>query len=173
MNTARIGLACGALVAASIALSAIHPWGNLRSGVGSDSPLLQGSNVPEDIRRVLERKCGDCHSEKTRYPAYSRLAPVSWMIEHDIHEGRGRLDLSRWQDYTVDTRVDLLTRIASESRSGEMPLKQYLILHPDNRLTTQEQQQIYDWAKAERRRIRQQMSENSGKTTLGARTEKP
>jgi cytochrome c len=173
MNTARIGLACGALIAASIALSAIHPWGSLRSGVGSNSPLLQGSNAPEDIRRVLEKKCGDCHSEKTHYPAYSRLAPVSWMIEHDIHEARGRLDLSRWQDYTDDARVDLLTRIASESRSGEMPLRQYLILHPDNRLTTQEQQQIYDWAKAERRRIRQQLSGNSGKPTLGSRTEKP
>ena len=95
------------------------------------------------------------------------------MIEHDIHEGRGRLDLSRWQDYTVDTRANLLTRVASELRSGEMPLKQYLILHPDNRLTTQEQQQIYYWAKAERRRIRQQVSENSGKPTLGSRTEKP
>jgi cytochrome c len=173
MNTVKIGLACGALLAASIALSAIHPWGNLRSGVGSNSGLLQGSKVPEDLRGVLEKKCGDCHSEKTHYPAYTRLAPVSWMIEHDIHEGRGRLDLSRWQDYTGDARVDLLTRIASESRSGEMPLKQYLLLHPENRLTTREQQQIYDWAKAERRRIRQQLSENSGKPALDSRIEKP
>jgi len=173
MNKAKIGFACGALMAASIALSAIHPWGNLRSGTGSNSPLLQGSSVPEDVRRVLEKKCGDCHSEKTHYPAYTRLAPVSWMIEHDIHEGRGRLDLSRWQDYTADARVDLLTRIASESRSGEMPLKQYLLLHPDNRLTTQEQQHIYDWAKAERRRIRQQLSETSGKPALDSRIERP
>jgi cytochrome c len=95
------------------------------------------------------------------------------MVEHDIHEARGRLDLSRWQDYTADTRVDLLTRIASESRSGEMPLKQYLLLHPDNRLTTQEQQQMYDWAKAERKRIRQQLSETSGKSALDSRIERP
>jgi len=173
MNTAKLGFTCGALVAASIALSAIHPWGDLRSGVGSNSPLLQGSNVTEDVRRVLEKKCGDCHSERTHYPAYTRLAPVSWMIEHDIHEGRGVLNLSRWQEYTADNRVDLLTRIASESRSGEMPLKQYLFLHPDNRLTTQEQQQIYDWAKAERKRIRQQLSENVGKPALDSRIERP
>jgi cytochrome c len=173
MNTVKLGLACGALLATSIALSAIHPWGNPRSGIGSNSGLLQGSNVPEDVRRVLEKKCGDCHSEKTHYPAYTRLAPVSWMVEHDIHEARGRLDLSRWQDYTADTRVDLLTRIASESRSGEMPLKQYLLLHPDDRLTTQEQQQIYDWAKDERRHIRQTLSETSGKSALDSRIERP
>lgn len=173
MKAAKLGFCCGALVAASFALSAIHPWGNLRTGVDQNSPLLQGSNVAEDVRRVLARKCGDCHSENTHYPPYTRLAPVSWMIERDIHEGRRVLNLSRWQDYTADTRIDLLTRIASESRSGVMPLKQYLILHPGNRLNTQEQEQIYDWAKAERRRIRQQVNENSGKPTFGSRTEKP
>jgi cytochrome c len=173
MKALKIGLACGTLFTLSIALSAIHPWGNLRSGIETNAPLLQGSNVPEGVRRVLEKKCGDCHSENTHYPAYTRLAPVSWMIERDVHGGRSVLDLSRWQDYTADTRVDLLTRIASESRSGEMPLKQYLLLHPDNRLTTPEQQQIYDWAKAERRRIRQQLSENSGKPAIDSRIERP
>jgi cytochrome c len=173
MNATKIGFACGALFAASIALSAIHPWGNVRTGVQPDTQLLQGSNVPEDVRHVLEKKCGDCHSGNTHYPAYTRLAPVSWMIERDVHGGRSVLDLSRWQDYTADARVDLLTRIASESRNGEMPLKQYLLLHPDNRLTTQQQQQIYDWAKAERRRIRQQMSENSGKPALDSKMERP
>jgi cytochrome c len=173
MKAINIGFAFGSLFAASIALSAVHPWGNPRTGVQPDAQLLQGSNVPEDVRRVLEKKCGDCHSGNTHYPAYTRLAPVSWMIERDVHGGRSVLDLSRWQDYTADARVDLLTRIASESRSGEMPLKQYLLLHPDNRLTTQEQQQIYDWAKAERRRIRQQLSENSGKPALGSKMERP
>src|SRR5579863_2745642 len=161
MNVQRIGFVCGALFVGSVALSAIHPWGDPRTGVQPNAQLLQGSNVPEDVRRVLEKKCGDCHSGNTHYPAYTRLAPVSWMIERDVHGGRSVLDLSRWQDYTAEARVDLLTRIASESRSGEMPLKQYLLLHPDNRLTTQEQQQIYDWAKAERRRIRHKLSEDS------------
>jgi predicted ATP-dependent Lon-type protease len=74
---------------------------------------------------------------------------------------------------THNTQADLLTRIASEARSGEMPLKQYLFLHPDNRLTTEEQQQLYDWAKAERRRIRQQLSGNSNKPAVNSRTERP
>ena len=173
MNVQRIGFVCGALFVGSFALSAIHPWGNPRSGVEPKAQLLQSSNVPEEVRRVLEKKCGDCHSENAHYPAYTRLAPVSWMIERDVHEGRTVLDLSRWQFYTADSQADLLTRIASEARSGGMPLKQYLLLHPDNRLTADEQQQIYDWAKAERRRIRQRLSENLNKPAVNSRTERP
>jgi cytochrome c len=160
-------------LAASIALATVHPWGNPRAGLEHGAPLLQGSNVPEDVRRVLEKKCGDCHSANAHYPAYTRLAPVSWMIERDVHEGRSAFDMSRWQDYTAENQISLLTRIGSESRSGEMPLKPYLLLHPGNRLTAREQDLIYDWARAERKRIRQQPSGSSDKPGLQSRIEKP
>jgi cytochrome c len=173
MNRAKIELACGCLFAASIALATVHPWGNPRSGVEPGAPLLQGSNVPDDVRRVLEKKCGDCHSPNTHYPVYTRLAPVSWMIERDVHGGRSAFDMSHWQAYTVDNQISLLTRIGSESRSGEMPLKPYLLLHPGNRLTAHEQQLIYNWTKAERRRIRQQSSGSQDKPGLQSRILKP
>jgi cytochrome c len=173
MNRAKVELTCGCLLAASIALATVHPWGNPRSGLERGAPLLQGSNVPEDVRQVLEKKCGDCHSANTRYPIYTRLAPVSWMIERDVHEGRSAFDMSRWHDYSTDNQISLLTRIGSESRSGEMPLKQYLLFHPGNRLTTREQELIYNWAKAERRRVRQQASGSPDKPGLQSRIEKP
>jgi cytochrome c len=173
MNRAKIELACGCLLAASIALATVHPWGNPRSGVEREAPLLQGSNVPEDVRQVLEKKCGDCHSANTHYPVYTRLAPLSWMIERDVHEGRSAFDMSRWQEYSADNQISLLTRIGSESRSGEMPLKPYLLFHPSNRLTTREQELIYDWAKAERKRVRLQASGSPDKPGLQSRTEKP
>ena len=173
MNRAKIELACGCLLGASIALSAVHPWGNPRSGADSGAPLFQGSNVPENVRSVLEKKCGDCHSAKTHYPAYLRLAPVSWMIERDVREGRSVFDMSRWQDYTPASRVSLLTRIGSESRSGEMPLKPYLVLHPGDRLNADERQLIYDWAKAERKRIRQQLIGQSEMPGLDSKMERP
>jgi len=110
---------------------------------------------------------------RSLFSIYTRLAPVSWMIERDVHEGRTVLDLSRWQFYTADNQADLLARVASEACSGGMPLKQYLLIHPDNRLTAEEQQQIYDWAKAERRRIRHQRSENLNKPAVNSRTERP
>jgi cytochrome c len=172
MNRAKIELAFGCLFAASIALATVHPWGNPRSGFERGAPLLQGSGVPEDVRRVLEKKCADCHSANTHYPVYTRMAPVSWMIERDVHEGRRAFDMSRWQDYSTDNQISLLTRIGSESRSGEMPLKHYLLLHPGNRLTPGEQELIYNWSRAERKRIRQQASGSADKPGLQSRIEK-
>ena len=173
MNAPKIQLACGVLFATSIALSTVHPWGNPRSGIQPNAQILQGSNVPEDVRHVLEKKCGNCHSESTHYPIYTRFAPVSWMVERDVHDGRNALDMTRWQYYTGDGQVDLLTRIGSEARSGGMPLKQYLVLHPQDRLTSQEQELIYNWAKAERKRIRQQLSVDPNKPALSSKVEKP
>jgi cytochrome c len=173
MNRAKIELACGCLLAASIGLATVHPWGNPRAGAKPGTPILQGSNVPEDVRRVLEKKCGDCHSANAHYPVYTRLAPVSWMVERDVHEGRSAFDMSRWQDYTAENQISLLTRIGSESRSGEMPLKPYLLLHPGNRLTAREQDLIYEWARAERKRLRRQPSGSPDKPGLQSRIEKP
>jgi cytochrome c len=99
-------------------------------------------------------KCGDCHSDNTRWPLYSKVAPVSWLVEHDVHEGRATLNLSRWESYSVEMQASLLSRIASEARSGQMPLKQYVQLHPEMRLSGPEQQQIYDWARSERKRLK-------------------
>jgi cytochrome c len=156
MKSARIALAAGVVFAASIVLSLVHPWGDVRSGVQAHTAILDGSNVPAEVQQVLEMKCADCHSNNTRWPAYSRLAPGSWLMERDVHEGREHLNLSRWQQYNLESRIDLLAKIASEARSGEMPVKQYLLLHPKARLSEFEQQLIYDWAKSERKRMKSQ-----------------
>jgi cytochrome c len=157
MNPTRIAIAASTLFAASIALSFVHPWGNLRSEAKAHTPLLDGSAVPDEVRHVLGAKCADCHSANTEWPLYSNLAPGSWLVEHDVHEGRNHLNMSQWQRYNLETQFDLLTSIASEVRSGRMPVKQYLILHPRARLSSEERQLIYDWAKAERKHVKQQI----------------
>jgi predicted Fe-S protein YdhL (DUF1289 family) len=79
-------------------------------------------------------------------------------VEHDVHEGREHMNLSRWQQYSNDERIDLLSRIATQLRQGKMPPKQYLLMHADARLSAEEQEQIRAWAKAERSRLKAQSS---------------
>src|SRR6202022_844764 len=85
------------VVAAGMGLGYVHPFGNPRAepakGLGT---LLQGANIPADAKAVLVTKCADCHSNETRWPAYARVAPGSWLIEWDIVEARKKMDLSRW-----------------------------------------------------------------------------
>lgn len=154
MARGKLLLLPGIALAGCALLSLVHPWGDLRSTSRNQAPILEGSKAPAEVQQVMEAKCADCHSEKTQWPIYSKVAPASWLVERDVHEGREHLNLSRWQQYSLESRVDLLTKIAGETRSGQMPVQQYLLLHPSARLSTAEQQLLYDWAKSERKRLR-------------------
>lgn len=154
MKPMAVIAAAGGIAAASFALSFIHPFGNVRNVPSAGSGILDGSQVPPDIRAVLESKCGDCHSNATHWPVYSRFAPGSWLVERDVMEGRQHLNLSNWAQLDKMNQMDLLTKIGSEARSGEMPVKQYLLLHPSARLTDAEKETIYGATRAERKRLK-------------------
>jgi hypothetical protein len=150
-RTLSIGATIAALSVA--ALSLIHPWGNLHTASPGGGAILAGANVTDEIRTTLAHKCGDCHSNNTGWPLYSRIAPTSWLVEHDVHDGRQRMNLSSWEKYSIDNRIDLLGKMGTQLRQGKMPLKQYLLLHPDARLSESERKLIVDWTKAERKRL--------------------
>ena len=83
----RIAITYGGLVlAAAVGLSFVHPWGDVRN-VDERGEMFGGSEVPRGVREVLEQKCADCHSNRTHWPVYSRLAPGTWLMEHDVSEG--------------------------------------------------------------------------------------
>lgn len=84
-------------------------------------------------REVFFRACGDCHSNTTDWPWYSRVAPVSWLIARDVVEGRRRLNVSEWNSHQRGA-----DEAAEAILEGEMPLPIYLIMHPEARLTDAE-----------------------------------
>lgn len=88
-------------------------------------------------RELFFRSCGDCHSNQTRWPWYSRVAPVSWLVAHDVKGGRGHLNVSEWDRPQEDAN-----EAAEELRDGEMPLTMYLIAHPGARLTGAEKAEL-------------------------------
>jgi cytochrome c len=143
----------GLLLAAAVGLSFVHPWGNVRN-VDAGGELFGGSEVPQDVRQVLEHKCADCHSNRTHWPVYSWLGPGTWLMEHDVSEGRAALNFSRWQQMRAEERIDALSKIAAEVRSEEMPPTAYTMMHPGRHIYDEEKQKVAAWARAERRRIR-------------------
>ena len=151
-----IGFACLFLVAFCMAFSFVHPWGNVRN-IAPGGQILEGSAMPDDVRSVLERKCADCHSNHTHWPAYSRLAPISWLTERDVQAGRSALNLSAWAGIDAQDRIAALAEIAAEVRSGEMPPKPYARMHAAF-LSESDKQRITAWSRAERKRLRAQTS---------------
>ena len=146
-------LAIVAIALFTIASAIIHPYGTIK-GARSSAPLFTGAEADSNVSRIFERSCGNCHSDRTEWPWYSYVAPLSWMIEHDVHNGRSHLNLSHWDAYSVDRKVELLTKMGVEVRNRRMPLPKYLQLHPQARLSNDDLARINSWVQSERRRLR-------------------
>ena len=81
------------------------------------------------------RACGDCHSNETKWPWYSNLAPFSWLVQRDVDEGRAKFNISTWG------RGENEGEDAAESlQRGSMPPSTYLLTHPAARLSPDEKQ---------------------------------
>jgi hypothetical protein len=110
-------------------------------------PDTTGSlSAPAPVQSVLERSCYDCHSHETQWPWYSYVAPVSWLIAHDVHEGRGKLNFSEWESHSERVKSYLTEKILEEVEAGEMPVLPYLLLHPKARVTPTEIEALKLWA---------------------------
>jgi len=94
-------------------------------------------------RALAARACFDCHSNETVWPWYSNVAPVSWLVQHDVDEGRQRLNFSEWGQGRQ--RVDEIAAIVLER---EMPPSFYLPMHAQARLTTAERTALADGLRA-------------------------
>src|SRR6056297_3230811 len=86
-----IGLAA---VAAVFLVIQLIPYG--RSHTNPPIVLEPDWDSPR-TRELAERACFDCHSNETEWPWYSNIAPVSWLVQHDVDEGRHELNFSDWQ----------------------------------------------------------------------------
>jgi hypothetical protein len=95
------------------------------------------------------------------------------MIDRDVRKGRESLDMSRWQFYNIEDRINVLTRMASEVHTGQMPPRTYVLLHPHARLSPEEQKLTYDWAKSERKHLRGALSPGSENSSVDLRAQKP
>ena len=124
-----------------------------RKSERSGARLLFGAQVHPQVLATLERACGDCHSEDTRYPWYSYIAPVSWLVANDVTQGREHLNLSRWSEYSLSRRERCLSEIANQVKDGEMPLPLYTLIHRDARLSNADVDAIFQWTQAERARL--------------------
>src|SRR6266852_5481906 len=129
-----------------------HPCGTAKIPASS-KPLLAGAPVDPAVMQIVERSCQNCHSERTDWPWYSYVAPMSWLIERDVQQGRSHMNLSHWDEYGVQKREDTLAEISAMTRSRQMPPTRYLRLHPHAKLSDEEIDLIYQWARAERKRL--------------------
>jgi len=86
-------------------------------------------------RDLAVRACYDCHSNETVWPWYSNVAPMAWFIQHDVDEGRARLNFSDWSPRAGEEAAEVV-------REGEMPPAYYTWMHSSARFSNDEQAEL-------------------------------
>lgn len=131
-----------AIVVLTIALVVIQfvPVDRTSPPVESEVP------APAEVRVVLRRACYDCHSNETVWPWYSGIAPVSWLVARDVHEGREELNFSTWNRLATKEQIKALHESWESVEEGEMPLWFYLPTHPEARLSAQDRSILRAWS---------------------------
>ncbi|MCA1594254.1 MAG: heme-binding domain-containing protein [Acidobacteria bacterium] len=124
-----------------------------------NQPIAEGQSIEARIpvtpeaEAVLNRSCRDCHSNRTEWPWYSHVAPMSWLVIDHVNHGRRRLNFSDWSRYDRRESQQLLKAICRTAKRGEMPLDSYTLIHRQAKLSTEDVQALCDWAQSEGQRL--------------------
>lgn len=126
MRWVKLGLAT---LLGGLLLIQVVPYGR-----DHDNPpvVAEPSWDSPQTRELTVRACFDCHSNETVWPWYSNVAPVSWLVQRDVDEGREELNYSEWNSSQEGEES------AETVREGSMPPNSYLLTHPEARLTNAE-----------------------------------
>jgi len=122
------------------------PSGRPQNNPVTGKDIATVTDVPEEVGSLIRQACFDCHSQNTRFPWYSYVAPVSWLIARDVNHGREHLDFSKWGELSKKDKLKILDNISEEVGEEEMPLKIYILLHSEAKLKKEDRDLIVQWA---------------------------
>jgi cytochrome c551/c552 len=121
--------------------------------VDESQTIFARTQMTPQVSAIFERSCRDCHSNKTVWPWYTNVAPISWWLSSHVNEGRQNLNLSEWDKLDRDRQDRKLRQICDEVSDGVMPLSSYVPMHPQSKLSDEDKKTLCDWTEAERARM--------------------
>jgi cytochrome c551/c552 len=140
------------LVVLVVGIQAIRP-ARTNPAIDESQTINARTQITPEVASILDRSCRDCHSNKTVWPWYTNVAPVSWWLSNHVSDGRRSLNMSEWGKLPNDRQERKLRQICDEVQDGIMPLSSYTPMHPSAKLSDQDKKTICDWTDKERERI--------------------
>ena len=140
------------LLAIIIIIQFIKPDKNIHAG-NQPYNIATKFTVPNDVQKVLQKACYDCHSNNTAYPWYSHLQPIAWFLNHHIVDGKKKLNFDEYTSKSLRYQYHKLEETEEMIQKGEMPLKSYTIVHKEAVLTQQEKEAIINWVHASKKQM--------------------
>ena len=135
-----------------LAIQLVRP-ARTNPAVDESQTIFARAQMTPPVAAIFNRSCVDCHSNKTVWPWYTNIAPLSWFIIDHVNEGRRNMNLSEWGKLQVDRQSKKLQQICDEVTDGGMPLSTYTPLHPGSKPTPADVKVLCDWTDAERARL--------------------
>jgi hypothetical protein len=127
----------------------VKPQKNL--GNNRQNDIATKYNVPENIDKILQNACNDCHSNKTSYPWYANIQPIAWWLNHHVSDGKKHLNFSEFTLKPIAVQNHKLEEVIETVEKHEMPLNSYTYfgLHPEAKLNQEQRNQLITWAKTQ------------------------
>lgn len=119
--------------------------------IDSSNTLFHAVAPPADVQAIFDRACRDCHSNETRWPWYSNVAPVSWFVIGHVNHGRSHFNYSDWSQYPLAEADRLFEKTCTLARKRSMPLRSYTWMHREAWLTEADIEALCSWAEQQAR----------------------
>jgi Haem-binding domain len=137
-------------VAATLALAQFIPVERSNPPRDPVGTIWAVTSTPPQVIATFQRSCQDCHANLTKWPWYSHVAPVSWVVVSDVNSGRRHLKMDEWGSYSLEKMQSRLTKMCEELKSGDMPDSKDTFIHRSAKLSDQERTAPCDWAESTR-----------------------
>jgi hypothetical protein len=123
-----------------------RPEKNIHPGPQPNS--IANFGVPQNVHSILSKACYDCHSNNTRYPWYNNVQPIAWFLSDHVAEGKRELNFDEFAAYSLKRKKKKLEETVEMVKEDKMPLRSYLWIHKDAKLTAAEKATLTNWAQS-------------------------
>lgn len=131
------------LLVAFVVIQFFQPEKNISES--TENLLINTENMPPAVKEAFKNACLDCHSNNTKYLWYHGIAPVSWMVNKHVTDGKKELNLSEWKTLDDYDKIKAMEDMKQEIERGTMPLKPYILMHPEANLDEETQKEMIAW----------------------------
>jgi hypothetical protein len=101
-------------------------------------PITAEIQAPPEVKSILRHSCYSCHSNETKLAWFDEIAPISWMVAHDVQRARKHLNFSEIGNLPIADQHLVLFDAVNQIQMGAMPLSTYRRVHPGSAVTPEQ-----------------------------------
>jgi hypothetical protein len=134
------------LLAGVVIIQFFRPERNKEEIGDLQNDMLTYLEVPPAVAEKLKNACYDCHSNRTKYPWYSQVAPFSWVLARHVRGGKEEMNLTEFGNLEKRKMIGVLSELCEVVDEGSMPLPGYLLMHKEAEFSQEEIEALCEWS---------------------------